>query len=252
MELAWRHVESRRGDHLGCGTHPSHGPNDLLLPFAQHVTGVVVDTEGRPVPEARIDHSGELRRAYLTGEMGRFQLDTRAPILMIRKAGFRSELIHTQEAKKPLRITLRKLGERPNFPLCSPTASYVGIEGWGSRLQFSPVAGVKVSPQGHDIDFGARGYYVETESGPKGIRHGSGPMWTFGIPSDRDVWQSVKYEETAYQVGRTTVLDARGQLPNGDRWRDLGKFGESASYSDVDESTARILDKFLDGACITP
>ena len=78
------------------------------------------------------------------------------------------------------------------------------------------------------------------------------PMWTFGIPSDRDVWQSVKYVETAYQVGRTTVLDARGQLPNGDRWRDLGKFGESASYSDVDESTARILDKFLDGACITP
>ena len=34
---------------------------------------------------------------------------------------------------------------------------------------------------------------------------------------------------------------------NGERWRSLGKFGESASYSDVDEATAKILDNFLEG-----
>lgn len=112
--------------------------------------------------------------------------------------------------------------------------------------------GVNVSGQGQDIDYGARGYYVDTPQGPKGIRHGSGPMWSFGTPPDRDVWRSVKYEEVVHDVGGLTIIDARGQLPNGDRWRYLGKFGESASYSDVDEATAEILDKFLDGACIKP
>ena len=48
------------------------------------------------------------------------------------------------------------------------------------------------------------------------------------------------------------IIDARGQSPGGKRWRQLGKFAESASYSDVDEATAKILDRFLDGACLKP
>ncbi len=80
--------------------------------------------------------------------------------------------------------------------------------------------------------------------------HGSGPLWSFGTPSDRDVWGSAKYEEVTYDVGGLTVIDARGQLPNGNRWRYLGKFGESASYSGIDGATAKILDQFLDGACL--
>jgi hypothetical protein len=80
--------------------------------------------------------------------------------------------------------------------------------------------------------------------------HGSGPLWSFGTPSDLDVWRSVSYEEATFDSGRLTIIDARGQFPNGDRWRHLGMFGESASYSDVDEVTAKILDQFLDGACL--
>ena len=42
-----------------------------------------------------------------------------------------------------------------------------------------------------------------------------------------------------------------GEFANGRRWRSLGRFGETATYSDVDPATAKILDQLLDSACIT-
>jgi len=222
---------------------------DLLLPQARHITGIVVDPEGKPVVEARIDHTNDRLQAHQTDSEGRFEVDTRAPILVVRKAGFRSELVRMQDATES-RVTLQKLNENRLFPTCSNTGQYDGIDGWGAGFQFPRTSGVKASRQGRDIDYGARNYYVATKQGPKGIMHGSGPLWSFGTPSDLDVWRSVKYEEVTYDVGGLTIIDARGQLPNGSRWRNLGKFGESASYSDMDEATARILDRFLDGACL--
>ena len=53
-----------------------------------------------------------------------------------------------------------------------------------------------------------------------------------------------------FDVGGLTIIDARGQLANGNRWRTLSKFGESASYYDMDEATAKILDQFLDSVCL--
>ena len=148
------------------------------------------------------------------------------------------------------RITLQKLSENQLLPTCSNTGRYDGIDGWGASFQFPRISGVKASRKGRDIDYGARNYYVETKQGPKGIRHGSGPLWSFGTPLDQDVWRSVKYEEVTYDVGGLMIIDARGQLQDGNRWRSLVKFGESASYSNIDEATAKILDQFLDGACL--
>lgn len=70
------------------------------------------------------------------------------------------------------------------------------------------------------------------------------------MPEDLDVWPSVKYEEITYDFGGVAVMDARGQLQNGNRRRYLGMFGESASYDDVDDAAAKTLDRFLDGACL--
>jgi hypothetical protein len=225
------------------------GIRDLLLPQSRHIVGVVVDPEGKSIPEAPIDHTNDRRQLHQTDANGRFELDTQAPAIVIRKAGFQSELVRTQDATE-IRVTLRKLTGARSFPACAATGQFEGIDGWGASFQFSKVPGVKASNQGQDIDYGARSYYVDTSQGPKGIRHGSGPMWSFGMPIDQDVWRSVKYEEITFDFGGFPIIDARGQFQNGNRWRYLGKFGESASYSDVDEATAKILDQFLDGACL--
>ncbi|HLY63128.1 MAG TPA: hypothetical protein VKV95_20465 [Terriglobia bacterium] len=53
-----------------------------------------------------------------------------------------------------------------------------------------------------------------------------------------------------FDVKGVIFIDAHGQMANGNHWRSFGKVFESASYRDVDEETAKILDKVLDGACL--
>jgi hypothetical protein len=101
---------------------------DLLLPQAKHIVGVVIDPEGKPVVEARIDHSNDSRQAHQTDSEGRFELDTKAPILVVRKAGFRSELVRTQDATEA-RVTLQKLTEKRLFPTCSSTGTTESMDG---------------------------------------------------------------------------------------------------------------------------
>jgi hypothetical protein len=223
--------------------------SSLLLSQAHHIVGTVVDSEGKPVADARIDHSNDRLKGHQTDPNGRFELDTQAPAVVIRKAGFQSALVATKDAGD-VRITLKKLTENRPFPSCSKKGPYQGIEGWGAAFQFQKVPGVKASSQGQDIDYGARSYYIRTPQGRKGIMHGSGGMWTFGIPIDQDVWRSVTYSEIVYDFAGLTVLDARGAFESGNRWRYLGKFSESASYSNADPATADTLDRFLDGACL--
>jgi hypothetical protein len=227
-------------------------PQDLLLPETRHIFGVVVDAQGEPVAKASIDHTNDRLHVHQTDSEGRFELDTRAPAVVVREAGFRSEFVRTQDASQ-LRIALQRPEKIQAFRTCSSTRRYVGLPaGWRAQLQFPRDRGVKASPQGHDIDYVARSYYVETKEGRKGIRHGSGPNWTDGMPLDQNVWRSVKYAETTFDAGSYTIVDARGQFPNGNLWRELIKPFESASYSEVDAETARILDRFLDGACVKP
>ena len=231
----------------GCiGAQPTH---ELLLPQARHITGVVVDSEGKPVVGARIDHTTDRRHEIQTDSRGRFEVDTRAPTFVVRRAGFRGELIHSQDVSE-LHVALQKLSEKRQFPVCSDTGQYESVAGWAASFQFPRIPGVKVGRQGSDADYAERYYYVKTRQGPKGIKHGMGPTWSLGMPVDVDVWRSKKYEEVRYDAGVVPVIDARGQLANGNRWRYLGMVGESVSYSDVNEATAKILDVFLDGACL--
>jgi hypothetical protein len=52
------------------------------------ISGVVVDTDGKPVRGARIDHGGRGNFGPSTGEDGRFTLRTGAPAVVVRKPGY--------------------------------------------------------------------------------------------------------------------------------------------------------------------
>lgn len=141
---------------------PAPAFQDLLLPTARHILGRVVDPEGQPVAGARIDHADDRRQRNETDSDGRFTLDTRSPILVVRKAGFRSELVRTQDSTE-VRVTLQKLSGGRTFPICSNAGQFEGIEGWDSSFQFPGGSDVKASRQGADIDCGMRIYYVDTK-----------------------------------------------------------------------------------------
>ena len=163
--------------------------NELLLPQSRHIVGAVVDTEGKPVAGARIDHSNDRFQIHQTDANGGFVLDTQAPSIVIRKAGFRSELVRTQDATE-LRVTLRKLTGNQAFPACAKTGRYVGIEGWGTSFRFPMVPSV----QGEQARPGCR------LRRPKLLhRHGFGP--------ERDqAWQRADVElRNANRSGRVAI-----------------------------------------------
>lgn len=222
----------------------------LLLPEARRIQGVVVDAAGRPVPDASIDHTGQSSHSYVTDAEGRFDVTTRAPLIAVRKSGFRTEVIRTTDTAHAT-TTLHPSERSRGFAACRNARDHVSLEGFGAAFWLPHITGVNVGPQTNDSDYGNRGFSVKTKQGWRGIRHGAGPLWSWGLPLDSYVWQSSIYMEQTYDDSRYgRIIDARGQSASGVWWRTIVRFGESASYSDVDEQTAKLLDQVLDGACV--
>ncbi len=229
-----------------------HGQyRELLLLEARTIEGLVVDPQGKPVSGVRVDHYENRSQAVVTDSDGRFQLQTEVPAVVLRKAGYRSQFIRTSAAEQA-RIVLEP-AESPGRPkFCSADSRCESIVGWEAEFCFPKVAGVEASRQGRDIDYGIRFYSIKSRNGRVGITHGSGPLWSLGIPVNTDVWKSVEYAEVTYAQDGMVILDASGRTADGKRWRYLGRLGESASYSDAREDAARILDRVLDGMCVRP
>jgi hypothetical protein len=217
----------------------------LLLPVEQRISGVVTDTSGRPIADASVEHVFPPDKKVLSDASGRFDLTTRAPTVVIRKLGFDSAFVRNNNAEL-IHITLIPGGSA--LPTCPSKLSCKMINGWSSTFCFPDIDGVNVSKQVHDIDFGMRIYSVGSTNAF--IRHGSGGNWSYGVPEYEDVWDSVDYSEKTYVVAGTFIVDARGKSKTANFWRYLGRQGESASYSGVDEKSAAILDRVLDGICI--
>ena len=208
-----------------------------------------MDEAGEPIVNAQIDHSGDRLKAHATNIEGEFTLDATGPFLVIRKPGYNSQRIKASGGSG-IRVVLSPSKGGGAFPVCTGKAACETLNGWGSEFCLAHVPGVVYREQGNDIDNGTRFYFVKTDVGNRGVRHGAGPMWGGGLPFDSEVWQSVEYEERTFTGGRVQITDARGRTGDGKYWRKLGRFGESADYEGVDEATAHILDRVLDGACI--
>lgn len=247
---------------LASASASSQSRKALLLPHPQHLAGVVVDEDGKPIAKAEIGHSNDPKNDHETNQDGHFELTSTAPVIVIRKPGYRSQRVSMQDVKV-LQVTLRRLPAGGKFPSCASTGRYLGIPAfslsgaadrapWGKGFQFPKSPDIRATHGSMDVDYYSRRYFAKTKAASGGIWHGSGPMWGGSTPSDEDVWQSAQYEEAVYSFGDLVIVDARGQLPSGKRWRNLGRMGESASYSDADTQTAEILDRFMDRACLMP
>ncbi|HUI56491.1 MAG TPA: carboxypeptidase regulatory-like domain-containing protein [Bryobacteraceae bacterium] len=188
-------------------------------PQARTISGVVLDSSGKPIEGARIEHTGT-KRAYATGMDGRFELVTEAPAVVVRKVGFQSYFLRTDGATG-VRITLE-----PAHPAAGCTLDSLP----GHTVNFS-----------HDVDYDSSLTIVQTKNGPAALLCGNGALWSGGIPSDSLVWQSVNYSESV-NADYGGVVDARGRTRDGKYWRYRGILGSSCSYEKVDLPTATALD----------
>ena len=198
-------------------------------PTPRTISGVTVDSSGKPILQAWIDHTGKFRMTYFTDEKGRFEISTTAPAVVIRKAGFQSVRIPAENASN-LSIVLE------------PARSSVAC-----KLRKMPEI---ARSESRDSDYTATHSVLKTKEGSKTVTCGQGPNWSLGIPSDSNVRQSELYSEQ--MVDRDDegfgLVDARGRNKDGSYWRYRGQFGSSCAYVGVDITTALILDCVIEKA----
>jgi len=193
------------------------------------ISGVVVDLEGKPIQGARIDHGGGSDYGASTPPDGRFTLRTTAPAVVVRKPGYYGYRLLTS-GDATVRVVLQRANSGPN---CKPA-------------QIPKV----VITEARDIDYIVRYETVDTPDGTASIMIGNGPFWSYGIPNDDDVWNSVTYSEVARSDPNSPVwrVDARGSTAWGTYWRFSGILGQSKSYRGVSKQAAEILDLVFDHA----
>lgn len=202
------------------------------------VSGTVTDAAGKPVADARVDHTGKkvVAPSILSGTPGetrtdadgRFRFEIDVPFVVVRKPGYESQRLRvTSDAQ--VSVTLQPIKAE-------------------SRCKLSPAPEVKTR-EANDEDYTATWFYIETKDGPKGILSGSGLMYSWGAPEDKQVWTSVEYSEAMAQNG---VIDAWGHTADGKYWRLRAVFGAAAHYYNVDRETAGQLDCVMDRVSVEP
>jgi hypothetical protein len=203
--------------------------------MAAEVSGTVIDVAGKPIKDARVDHTGKQvvvppSRLGLapspdetrTDADGHFRITTDVPAIVIRKPGYTSQRLLITE-NTTVRITLLDIDAK-------------------SRCKQSPPPEVKTQ-KADDVDYTATWYYVETKKGRKGVLAGTGPFYSWGAPSDSNVWTSAEYTEEMYDNG---IIDASGHSADGKYWRSRSYFQAASQYYNVDQETAELLDCVMD------
>lgn len=222
---------------------------EFLLPEEITVSGVVLDENEKPVAGAWIAHAALPNKDNQTSADGSFRFTTRAPAFVIRQLGYQGAYVKVTQTG-PLRIILKPVQD--TLPICTNPTTCSSLSQAGGHFCFPKIPGVKVRGHGQDIDYTTLVYSAHGPHGKRYLQHGSGPMWSFGVPEDEDVRSSVEYSERTYQGKRYFVVDARGKTAKGGMWRFLGEMGESAEYEDADPATAALFDKMMDGVCMVP
>lgn len=222
----------------------------LMLASPVRLSGVVVSSDGRPLSDVWINHTGVRVENIKTNSSGQFDIHTRAPAIVFSKDGFQSKYWQVT-GESDARIIL--VGAAPRMRQCGTFSHCVSLKGFMSAFCLPSIPGVNVSKQGNDVDYGSRSCWITTPGGTPGIQHAAGGMWGPGLPFDEDVWSARNYSERTYVDDEGyNIIDARGKSSDGKCWRVLGHVFETAAYRNVAEPDTPLLDRVLDGACFKP
>lgn len=222
------------------------------LPSPIRLSGIVTDAAGQPLSQVSINHALLSLASSKTDALGRFEIETRAPAIVFRKAGFQGKYLRiANDFKNPLTIVLS--GPAPPMKPCTASSRCAGLRFFGSAFCLPRIHGVHISKQVNDVDYGCRGFWVPRQGTKVGVQHGSGPMWGDGLPQNETVWSATEYKETDYVDSKGFLItDARGKTTDGKYWRTLGHAFETVEYAGLPAQDAAALDPVIDGACVEP
>jgi hypothetical protein len=240
----------------------------MLQPKEISVSGVVVDSLGNPIAGALVDNAVvdvkgtnkpvweqgpyildinglQLREgSTMTNADGLFAIKTWGPALIVRKAGYRSvRLSIPPGGETSYRVVLSSEGVEPIAPLCAAPAKFVRRN---EATFYFPTDLRGVRPRSKSN----LSFFIVTNSGRKNTEYGLGPDWGDGLTSWELVWRSVDYQEVVSDYGGLWLVDARGTMPNGQKWRYIGLPEESASYGDLRPDEAALFDQVFDELCL--
>ena len=134
------------------------------------VTGIVKDATGKPIENARVDHTG--KRVVVapasvalkpspdetrTDAEGKFRVVTDVPAIVVRNPGYESQRVPIT-GDLQLEITLQRIRSTSRCKLSAPPAFKTN--------------------DANDVDYTAKWFVIETKDGPQGIISGSGPMYS--------------------------------------------------------------------------
>jgi hypothetical protein len=235
---------------LAGNTARSQNREALLLPHPVHISVTAVDDAGKPIDAAQVANTGDPTRLILTAAGGHVQLTTRAPVIVIRKIGYRSATIRPSESLQTT-VTLHRMGNTGDLPACQSGEHLVGLGGWEARFRFERSDFVVPAGKSRkDVDYGAQLFVLRQLPNKPALEQASGPMWGNGEPGDQQVWSSIAYEEAVFRDSSgQPVIRAHGKGRNGQYWGMLGHFMETADYTGADQPTAQAFEQFLDHVC---
>ena len=199
------------------------------------IAGTVTDASGKPLQNARIDHTGKRVIVVATSlamepspdeirtdAEGHFRVVTDVPAIVVRKSGYESQRLRLS-GDAQVKVTLQRIRSTSRC-----------------KLSVEPAFKTKVA---NDVDYTATWFYIKSKDGRKGIISGSGSSYSWGAPRDADVWTSVEYAEFMYESG---IIDASGHSADGKYWRVRSVFGAASQYYGQTREMAEKLDCVMD------
>jgi len=208
------------------------------------ISGVVVDEQGKPIPDVHIMHAGV---DFKTRADGTFRVSTSSPFVVFRHQSFASVVRRPGELKD-VRIQMSTISLK-RFPGCNGHKLAGPINPVRISFEVPDTPGISRLDPTFDVDYAVRPYRLRSNRSAV-MQHGRGYAWSLGFPLDPDVWASVEYDESVFELGAIRIVDARGMNADGRRWRFLGRLTETISYGPLPPEEAAIFDRAIDGVCV--
>lgn len=181
-----------------------------------------------------------------TDASGFFTLNTTAPCVIARKVGYRSQRL-MQSDSMPARVVLLQSNKPPPRACSSSKCRTMSSPG---GLCLGNADGFKTSRPAIDVDYTYQDFWFRTDHGPQGMRHGSGLLYSSGVPLESLACYGDGFQESVSQVNDTRYVDARGRNADGSLWCYVGRRSESIDYWKAVPISAQKFDSLLDGLCI--